>query len=41
VHVSASLADAYEDYSCFGEVSFFVVLKVSKWINQNGTKSSD
>jgi hypothetical protein len=31
VQVSACLVDAYEDYSCFGEVSFFVVLKVSEW----------
>jgi hypothetical protein len=23
--------DAYEDYSCFCEVSFFAVSKVSKW----------
>jgi hypothetical protein len=26
---STCLVDAYEDYSCFGEVSFFVVLMVS------------
>jgi hypothetical protein len=25
------LVDAYEDYNCFGEVSFFVASKVSKW----------
>jgi hypothetical protein len=25
------LVDAYEDCSCVGEVSFFVVLNVSKW----------
>jgi hypothetical protein len=31
VQISTSLADAYEDYSCFGKVNFFVVLKVSKW----------
>jgi hypothetical protein len=30
VQVSTCLDDAYEDYSCFGEVSFFVVSKVSK-----------
>jgi hypothetical protein len=30
VKVSACLTDAYEDYSCFGEVNFFVVSKVSK-----------
>jgi hypothetical protein len=23
--------DAYEDYNCFGEVSFFIVSKASKW----------
>jgi hypothetical protein len=28
--VSTCLADAYGDYNCFGEVSFFVVSKVSK-----------
>jgi hypothetical protein len=31
VQISTSLVDAYEDYNCFGEVSFFVVSKVSKW----------
>jgi hypothetical protein len=31
VQVSACLVDAYEDYNCFGEISFFVMLKVSKW----------
>jgi hypothetical protein len=31
VQVSTCLVDAYEDYSCFGEVNFFVVSKVSKW----------
>jgi hypothetical protein len=29
VNVSACLVDAYGDYSCFGEISFFVMLKVS------------
>jgi hypothetical protein len=31
VQVSTCLVGAYEDYSCFSEVSFFVMLKVSKW----------
>jgi hypothetical protein len=31
VQVSTCLVDAYEEYNCFGEVSFFVVSKVSKW----------
>jgi hypothetical protein len=31
VQVSACLVDAYEDYSCFDEVSIFIMLKVSKW----------
>jgi hypothetical protein len=31
VQVSTCLAVAYEDYSCFGEVSFFIMSKVSKW----------
>jgi hypothetical protein len=31
VQVSTCLVEAYDDYSCFGEVSFFVVSKVSKW----------
>jgi hypothetical protein len=31
VKVLTCLVDAYEDYNCFGEVSFFVLLKVSKW----------
>jgi hypothetical protein len=31
VQVSTCLVDAYEDYNCFGEVTFYVVLKVSKW----------
>jgi hypothetical protein len=31
VQVSTSLADAFDDYSCFGEDSFFIVSKVSKW----------
>jgi hypothetical protein len=31
VPVSTCLFDAYEDYNCFGEVSFFVVSNVSKW----------
>jgi hypothetical protein len=30
MQVSSSLVDAYEDYNCFGEVSFFVILKVSE-----------
>jgi hypothetical protein len=30
VQVSACSVDAYEDYSCFGEVSLFVMLKVSR-----------
>jgi hypothetical protein len=25
------IVDVYEDYSCFGEVSFFAVSQVSKW----------
>jgi hypothetical protein len=36
VQVSTPLADAYEDYNCFNEVSFFVCQRF-----QNGTKSSD
>jgi hypothetical protein len=28
---SACLVYAYEDYSCFGEVSFSIMLKVSEW----------
>jgi hypothetical protein len=31
VQVSTSLVNAYEDYSCFGEITFFVVSKFSKW----------
>jgi hypothetical protein len=31
VNVSACLVDAYEDYSCFGEVGFS---KVSKWYKE-------
>jgi hypothetical protein len=31
VQVSTCLVDVYEDCICFGEVSFFVMLKVSKW----------
>jgi hypothetical protein len=31
VQASTCFVDAYEDYSCFGEVTFFVVLKVSEW----------
>jgi hypothetical protein len=31
VQVSTSLVDAYEDYNRFGDVSYFFVLKVSKW----------
>jgi hypothetical protein len=31
VEVSTCLVDAYEDYSCFSEVSVFVMSKVSKW----------
>jgi hypothetical protein len=34
VQVSTCLGDAYEDYSCFGDVSSFIVLKVSKWNKQ-------
>jgi hypothetical protein len=30
VQVSACLVDSYEDYNCFGEVSFFIVSKVSE-----------
>jgi hypothetical protein len=29
--VETYLVNAYEDYSCFSEVSFFVVPKVSNW----------
>jgi hypothetical protein len=28
---STCLIDAYEDCSCFDEVSFFIMSKVSKW----------
>jgi hypothetical protein len=31
VQVPTCLVDTYEDYNCFGEVSFFIVSKVSKW----------
>jgi hypothetical protein len=31
---SACLVDAYGDYNCFGEVSFSIVTKVSKWNKQ-------
>jgi hypothetical protein len=31
VQVSTCLVDAYEVYNCFGEVSFVVVPKASKW----------
>jgi hypothetical protein len=31
VQVFICLVDAYEDYICFDEVTFFVVSKVSKW----------
>jgi hypothetical protein len=31
VQVSTCLVEAYENYNCFGEVSFFVMSKVSKW----------
>jgi hypothetical protein len=32
--VSTFLDDECEDYNCFGEVSFFIVLKVLKWNKQ-------
>jgi hypothetical protein len=31
LNVSPCLVDAYEDYSCFGEVSFFIVSEISEW----------
>jgi hypothetical protein len=31
LHDAQISVDAYEDYSCFGEVSFFIMSKVSKW----------
>jgi hypothetical protein len=31
IQVSTCLVDAYEDYNCFSDVSFFVVSEVSKW----------
>jgi hypothetical protein len=36
VKVSTCLVEAYEDYNCFGEVSFVVVSKVSKWNKEKG-----